>query len=162
MSRPRDLGWEALVEVTGATVSSERGALNASLSQIREASDELTDEELADEIRHRAGVYRKTFPGMALTPTALAKHWERIPLEAPKPTYPEPSPAGECATCGGDKLVVYSTRPAPEGNTDHVHVYEEFAPCPDCNSGASVGFWRGDGSRFNPPDPAQVRRRIQG
>ena len=150
------------MEVTGATVASERGALNAALKQIREASDQLTDEELASEIRFRAETYRKTFPGMALTPTALAKHWERIPLEAPKPTYPEPSPAGECSTCGGNKLVVYSTRPIEGGIPDHIHVMEEFAPCPDCNSGASVGFWRADGSRFNPPDPAQVRRRLQG
>jgi hypothetical protein len=152
-----------LVEVTGATVSSERGALNAALAQIREASPDMTDEELAGEIRYRSETYRKTFPGMALTPTALSKHWERIPLEAPKPTYPEPSPAGECTTCGGDKLVVYSQRPAGmDGVPGTIHTYEEFAPCPDCNSGASVGFWRADGSRFNAPDPANVRRRIQG
>jgi hypothetical protein len=159
MSRPPDLSWEALVEVTGATVASERGALNAALAQIREASDELTDEELAAEIVHRAGVYRQTFPGMALTPTALSKHWERIPIEAPKPTYTEAKPS-ECETCSGDKLVVYSTRPIEGGSDGQIHVYEEFAPCPDCNSGAVVGFWRADGSRFNPPDPAQVRRRL--
>lgn len=160
MNRPQDLSWEALVEVTGATVASERGALNAALAQIREASPDLTDEELAGEIRYRSGTYRKTFPGMALTPTALSKHWERIPIEAPKATYPEPSPAGECATCGGDKLVVYSTRPAPVEDVGHVHVYEEFAPCPDCNANADAGFWRADGTRFNTPDSGLVRRRM--
>jgi hypothetical protein len=155
----QDLSWEALVEVTGATVASERGALNAALKQIREACPDHSDEELAGEIRFRSKTYRETWPSIALTPTALAKHWERIPLEAPKPTYTETKPS-ECATCGGDKLVVYSTRPAPDGSDDHVHVYEEFAPCPDCNSGASVGFWRADGSRFNAPDPGLVRRRL--
>jgi len=157
----RDLSFEALVEVTGATVASERGALNISLKQIREAADQLNDEELASEIRYRAKTYRETWPEIALTPTALAKHWERIPIEAPKPTYPEPKPL-ECRTCGGDRLVVYSTRPVKGGVENHVHVYEEFAPCPDCNSGANVGFWRADGSRFNPPDPGRVRQRLNG
>ena len=159
MSRPIDLSWEALVEVTGATVASERGSLNAALAQIREASDQLTDEELASEVRHRAGVYRKMWPDMALTPTALSKHWERIPLEAPKPTVPEYKPS-ECQTCGGDRLVVYSSRPAPAKMEGHELVFEEFAPCPDCNPAQGVGFWRWDGSRFNLPDPADVRRRM--
>lgn len=159
MAREIDLGWEALVEVTNATPASERGALNAALAQIREAASDLTDEELASEIKHRAGVYRQTFPGMALTPTALAKHWERIPLEAPKPTYSD-APPSECPTCQGDMLVVYSSRPAPNPVEGHVVVYEEFAPCPDCNSGADAGFWRADASRFSSPDPAQVRRKI--
>jgi hypothetical protein len=156
MERPQDFSFEALVEVTGATVSSERGALNAALRDIREAADELTDEELASEIRYRASIYRAMWPDMALTPTALSKHWERIPLEAPKPTYPEPSPAAECETCGGNKFVVYSTRPS----ANPLSLYEEVAPCPDCNSGANAGFWRSDGTRFNAPDPGLVRRRI--
>ena len=158
-ARPRDLAWEALVEVTGATVSSERGALNAALKAIRDACPEHSEEDLAGEIRYRSETYRKTFPGMALTPTALSKHWERIPLEAPVPTYPS-APPNECATCKGDRLVVYSERPVEGGVPGTVHVYEEFAPCPDCNPTANTGFWRWDGTRFNSPDSGLVRRRL--
>jgi hypothetical protein len=154
-----DLPWEALVEVTGATVASERGALNAALKQIREASDKLTDEELAGEIRYRSKTYRETFPGMALTPTALAKHWERIPIEAPKPTYPsQKGGTSICATCEGDKLVLVATRPSANERSP----YDEYAPCPDCNAGAKGDFWRADGTPFRLPDPALVRRMMNG
>src|SRR4030095_14996727 len=57
--RPRDLSFEALVEVTGATVASERGAINMALKQIRETSSEHSDVELASEIRYRAKTYRE-------------------------------------------------------------------------------------------------------
>lgn len=42
-----------------------------------------------------------------------------------------------CKTCNGDRVVVFSERAAPNG------VYEEMAPCPDCNANANtvrVGF----------------------
>jgi hypothetical protein len=164
MSRPPDLPFEALVEATGATIASERGALNAALRQIRESASELTEDELALEIRHRADVYRKVFPNAALTPTALAKHWERMPVEAPKPTYPDRAPS-ECQTCGGVKLVLVGYRPAPHlppGHNVPEAGFEEYAPCPDCNHDTDGSFWRVDGTRFRVMDPAEVRQRMQG
>ena len=70
--------------------------------------------------------------------------------------------ASECETCGGDRLVVYSTRPVEGGVANHVHAYEEFAPCPDCNAGAQAGFWRFDGTHATAPHSIQVRKKIQG
>ena len=162
MDRPRDLVFDALVEVTGATIASERGTLNVARQGIKEQMPDADDDEIANEIRYRAGVYREMWPSMALTPTALLKHWERIPLEAPKPA-PIPNSImqrEDCPMCGGDKMVVFRTRPAPDGIKGHDHVYEEMAACPECSSGVSVGYWRADGSRFNPPDPSVVRRRV--
>ena len=75
-----DYGWDALVEATNANISEERGALNRALSQIREQS-ELEGEELGREITYRAVLYREVWPEMSLTATALAKHWQRVPVE---------------------------------------------------------------------------------
>lgn len=167
----RDLSFEALAEETGSTISSERGALNKALKEIREASPDLDDADLATVIRIKAGQYRKTFPTMALTPTALAKHWMRVEVEQPKPTYrEEPSRrAGSCPDCDGHKMVLVAYRPArqtiwmeqkkiqPNPNEKG---YEEWAPCPSCNLEASADFWRHDGSRFRVMDPGSVRERM--
>jgi hypothetical protein len=61
-------------------VAVERGALNKSLSAIRDASKEegIAEEDLAIEITLRAAAYRRTYPGLPLTPMALAKHWFRV------------------------------------------------------------------------------------
>lgn len=78
--RERDLAWEALVRETAANEAMERGQLNVALKAIRSAalSEGLMDEGLPEEIRLRAQAYRRTFPGLVLTPTALAKHWHRV------------------------------------------------------------------------------------
>lgn len=55
----------------------------------------------------------------------------------------------DCETCAGDRFVVYSERPAPNG------YYEEFAPCPDCN--ASCNTVR---LGFASPSPDRVRERL--
>lgn len=173
MTRPQDLSFEALVEVTGATISSERGALNSALKQIREASPDLDDGDLALVIRLKATQYRTAFPAIALTPTALAKHWNRVSEEQPKPTYePRVSQPGHCATCDDHKLVLVghlppvqtiwmrergievSQHPAEKG-------FEQYACCPDCNSDANIAYWRHDGTRFIPLDPARIRELMQ-
>lgn len=79
-SRERDLAWEALVKETASNPAMERGALNVALKAIREAAftEGLMEEGLPTEIALRAQAYRETFPGLALTPTALAKHWFRV------------------------------------------------------------------------------------
>jgi ABC-type arginine transport system permease subunit len=78
--RERDLAWEALVKETAANPAVERGVLNAALKGIREAaySEGLTEEGIPEEIRLRAIAYRQAFPGLTLTPMALAKHWFRV------------------------------------------------------------------------------------
>jgi hypothetical protein len=166
--RERDYSFEALVEVCGITIGEitqdERGRVNAALKQLREVQPD--DYLLADEIHTRAKLYREVYQGAALTPQALSGNWSSLPAKHDDWRKEQTvqtnqyAPATECETCNGDKLVVYSTRPVEGGVPGTIHVYEEFAPCPDCNT-ADVGFWRGDGSRFNPPDPAQVRRRMR-
>jgi hypothetical protein len=74
------------------------------------------------------------------------------------------APATVCATCGGDRFVVVSTRPVtasvwmkergiepPAGAVE-----EEWGSCPECNP-QEVSFWRADGSKFVTPDAAKVR-----
>lgn len=83
--KQRDYAFEALAEVTASDPAVARGQLNASLKAIREQTPELEDSYLlAAEIHERAKLYRQVFAEMALTPTALAKHWLRLPEEAKK------------------------------------------------------------------------------
>jgi hypothetical protein len=126
MTEPkRDLSFEALVEVTGANVSVERGALNAALHAIRSEMLDVPDEVLAEEIRFRARSYRKAMPGVILTPSALAKHWSRIVAEASdvKPEIAKPLEGWSlCGLCGNMAVVFVA------GSQDCV-------PCPECNRG---------------------------
>lgn len=78
-----DLAWESLVRETAANPAMERGPLNVALRAIREAafSEGLTEEGIPEEIVLRCAAYRRTFPNLTLTPTALAKHWFRVMVE---------------------------------------------------------------------------------
>ena len=80
---PRDYAYEALAEVTDTDQSVGRGQLNAALRDIRTQEPELTDSYLLSaEIHDRAKMYRQVFPEIALTPTALSKHWQRVRADA--------------------------------------------------------------------------------
>jgi hypothetical protein len=83
MARRRDEAWEALVRETRANPEIERGSLNTALRAIKAAAEVegLLPDDLPAEISLRAAAYRKTFPGMTLTPNALAKHWFRVVAE---------------------------------------------------------------------------------
>lgn len=82
---PRDYAYEALAEVTSTDMAVGRGALNAALRDIRKQEPDLTDSYLLSaEIHDRAKMYRQVFPEVALTPTALSKHWLRVKEAAPK------------------------------------------------------------------------------
>lgn len=59
----------------------------------------------------------------------------------------------DCNTCGGDRMVVYSTR--TDTYNGHSYEVEEYAPCPDCNADANTKR-----AGFRSPDPAQVRERL--
>jgi hypothetical protein len=91
----KDPAWEALIEATRAMEEMERGPLNTALKAIRAqcARDGLHEDEIPDEIRRRAQTYRDVeFVGLTITPTALAKHWNRCvpppPVEK-RETLPE-------------------------------------------------------------------------
>ncbi len=84
---PRDYAYEALAEVSSTDQNVGRGSLNAALRDIRTQEPELTDSYLLSaEIHERAKMYREMFPEIALTPTALSKHWKRVKEDAPKRT----------------------------------------------------------------------------
>ena len=88
MPRERDYAYEALAEVTQSDPSVARGQLNAALRDIRAQHPELASIEdsylLGAEVHERSKQYLAVFPDAALTPTALAKHWLRLPDEAKK------------------------------------------------------------------------------
>ena len=82
---PRDYAYEALAEVTSEAQTVGRGRLNAALRDIRAQEPELTDSYLLSaEIHARAKMYTALWPEIALTPTALAKHWVRVGAESSK------------------------------------------------------------------------------
>ena len=139
MERERDLSFEALVEVTGANISAERGALNRALMEIRSEMEDVDDPDLAEEIRFRAAAYRRAWPTVALTPTALSKHWSRIQMEAQTPTTKVAAVEPEqgwwlCGLCQNDGWVFVA------GTND-------TAPCPECNRGrkAEIAAYRREG-----------------
>lgn len=83
--RERDYAFEALTEVTASDPAVARGPLNAALRDIRTQMPELEDSYLLSaEIHERAKMYRTVWPEVALTPTALSKHWLRLPEEMSK------------------------------------------------------------------------------
>lgn len=76
------------------------------------------------------------------------------------------NPDVACTTCRGDRFVLVQMRTpeATDWQQKRGHVppeglyYEEYAPCPDCNSGANTSFRRADGLEVVCPDPDTVRR----
>lgn len=81
-SRRTDPVWDACVEVVGlagaklsaATASRIGKVVNKTIRAVD--GDEMTDDELAAEVRRRAAIYHGRWPRASLTPEALAKHWE--------------------------------------------------------------------------------------
>lgn len=86
--RERDYAFEALAEVTASDPAVARGPLNAALRDIRIQEPSLAGLDdsylLSAEIHDRAKLYAAVWPNVALTPTALSKHWKRLPEEASK------------------------------------------------------------------------------
>ena len=134
-----------------------RGELNISLKTIRAQESGLTDYALADEIHRRAVLYREVMgEGVLLTPTALAKHWIRVHEESSRPRKVETTnshaPATKCETVLGRQV---------RGGCACAVRFEEYAPCPDCHPTVDASFWRYDGTRAAPPDPARVREMMR-
>lgn len=73
----RDLVFEAVAEACGLDwrndlTESARGALNKAVERLRKVG--ATPEEVA----RRAGSYRRRWPNVDLTPSALEKHWPQL------------------------------------------------------------------------------------
>lgn len=84
--RKKDEAWDALVEVTHANPAMEKGKLGVALRAIREAClrEGIHADSVPAEIRLRADAYGRTFPGLTITPTALATHWFRVLVGQPR------------------------------------------------------------------------------
>ena len=179
MARERDLSFEKLAEVCGIDITAltptARGALNKALADIRSATTDLDDGELALVIEAKANTYRKVMDGALLTPTALAKHWPNLDgmLEAQTaPTTYVTHDRAYCTTCDGLRVVHAGYRqptltawmaetakkpkakPPAEWLTDpskyipERHGHDVYAPCPDCNQ-AQVAIVSEYLNRFN-------------
>jgi hypothetical protein len=79
----------------GKAIKSIRTAMDDTLRELTEAymaqnpqedevPSDVVDELVAGQIRIRADLYRRLRPEWELTPTALAKHWNRIPTWQPR------------------------------------------------------------------------------
>jgi hypothetical protein len=171
--KKRDYAFEALAEVTGSDWTANRGELNAALQSIglQEPLHSPDSMALADEIHKRAKMYRSVYPDLVLTPPALAKHWRRVLEESERQAKPKAtnqhSQATKCELCSGDRFVLVATRPAKstawmeERKRKPNGEMEEYAPCPDCNSGCDASFRRPDGYLVTPPDPSRVREMMR-
>lgn len=153
--RQPDLAYEALAEATAADMEGSRGELNRALKLIRDQTDAI-GEHLASEIRTRAVMYKQVMPDAMLTPTALAKHWQRLEVEVkrqPHATNRTAQVGTDCETCGGDRMVLVQTRPAPNG------AHEEYACCPTCNPSDSSYYVLGRKVEALDPDTVLARMR---
>lgn len=165
MTREPDLTFEALAEATGTDWTAGRGELNSALASIR-SQWQGEEDEIAEEIKERARLYRRVMPGVMCTPTALAKHWKRVFEEAHQRSQEATNvspPRNACGTCDGHRFVLVGTRPFPQthwattnGHTAHGHI-EEYAPCPACSPEIDGSFRRHDGTMARVPDPEKVR-----
>ena len=93
--RARDQLFDALVMVCQidptALTSSARGAANKAIKELREVGAE------PEQVVQAASAYRLRYPGAAVTPSALAKHWPSL-LEPSAPAQPT---GPTCADCRG-------------------------------------------------------------
>lgn len=75
----------------------------------------------------------------------------------------------QCAVCGGDRFVLVSKRPVTASQWQREHgivppadaTEDEYAPCPECASTVDASFFRHDGTKFVPPDPARTREMME-
>jgi len=154
----RDISFETLAEMCGMDIKQltrdARGQLNGALAQIREATPDLEDLELALVIEGKAKAYRASMPDVLLTPPALAKHWASLDaMFARTRSYPQHDrEPHECDACGGLRFVLVGYRePKPStwqllmstakqemGRPHPAHRrledgHEVYSPCPTCS-----------------------------
>lgn len=95
--RPRDEIWDSLTQELRSQpeTKTERGRWNAAVKQLRDAS--ATPEQIAARCRE----YRKRWPGVSLTPTALAANWGSL---APPARKLASAPCPDCGVGDGRHL----------------------------------------------------------
>jgi hypothetical protein len=71
--RPRDLVFDAVVEVTGQNPAMSGGEIGKALKAIRTVTPDVTP----DEIRRRAANYKSQMPDTTMSASALAKWWTK-------------------------------------------------------------------------------------
>ncbi len=77
-ARPRDELWDAIVaEIGEPQTKSERGRTNKAVAELREAGA------TALEVRERAASYRRRWPSVDLTATALVSNWTTLAQPIP-------------------------------------------------------------------------------
>jgi hypothetical protein len=90
----RNVPWDALVKVTQADETAESGRIARALKTIRamvvrDTSPQTFEEPetgewwIARQISARANLYQRRWPGIELTPTALASNWGRVVTAQP-------------------------------------------------------------------------------
>src|SRR5262249_42182276 len=90
----RNIPWDELVRVTQADETAEKGRIAKALKTIRElvvrdsSTQTFLDPEtgewwIARQINARAAQYRRRWPNVELTPTALAANWSRVVTAQP-------------------------------------------------------------------------------
>jgi len=124
----RDISFETLAQCCGIDLAQltavSRGQLNAALKQLRDATPDYSDLELALVIEDKARAYKRSMPQVMLTPSALAKHWPQLDSLGESRNYPPTNP-DVCPTCDGLHLIP-SKRPVDPGyDTAYIR-------CPDC------------------------------
>lgn len=81
--RQRDHLWEAVMDACGVDAAAipraARGAYNRAVKDLRDVGA------TPEQIRDRAAVFRLTWPGASLTPTALARRWSEVSRLQPRP-----------------------------------------------------------------------------
>jgi hypothetical protein len=81
--RPRNLPFDALADATGANPAASGGEIAKALAAIKtqlpaDLQPDVPAGWFVAEIYRRADNYRSLYPDWALTPSALAKHWNRV------------------------------------------------------------------------------------
>lgn len=94
--KPRNLPWEALAEIEGwkgerIPPGSWSSKIGKCVKEAKEFCPELSDHDLALEIRRRAKAYREKWPNMTITAPALLKHWIQFG-EACQPNHGDDGP----------------------------------------------------------------------
>lgn len=74
--RPRNLLWDSVIEACGwngqPLTKSQQGRTAAAVKELNEVNA------TPEQVKQRAANYRKKYPGMDVTPTALAANWASI------------------------------------------------------------------------------------
>lgn len=95
-ARKIDPLWETLVDELGEVATqSERGRRNKALKELREVGA------TPDDVQRRVKTYRRLWPNVTLTATALAANWSLLANGNGRRSHPPPPPCPECGIGGG-------------------------------------------------------------